>query len=110
VPRRAAPRQANGQPPQKKTPPLGPWFPSKQDGQKLPTLLGDPIAADRSVPGLIHLVGGTPLNVVTLLGYQGVATGGVVIVVDQVLLPAAVIAANAPLTPVFTPALGLGRR
>ncbi|GBF93420.1 hypothetical protein Rsub_06460 [Raphidocelis subcapitata] len=81
-----------------------------RDRQQLPTLLGDPITVARDVPGLIHLVGGTPLNVVTLLGYQGVATGGVVVVTDQVLLPAGVISGNAPLTPVFTPALGLGRR
>jgi hypothetical protein len=40
---------------------------------------------DRSIPGLTHIIGGTPLNVVTLLGSQGVRGGKVqVFVTDQV--------------------------
>ncbi|KAI8467819.1 MAG: hypothetical protein J3K34DRAFT_480065 [Monoraphidium minutum] len=74
-----------------------------QTGQRLPTLVGGAqIAVDRRVPGLTHLVGGTPYNVATLLGYQAVrGDSAVVYVTDQVLLPADVINSNPELTAVF---------
>lgn len=90
---------------------------SLTSGQKLPTLLGagEAITVDRSKRPITHLVGGTPLNVVTLLGSQRVGGGAggpkaVVLVTDQVLVPRALINTEPKLASVFIPALGLGRR
>lgn len=85
--------------------------PALRQGQKLPTLLGagNDLTVDKRVQPLTHIIGGTPLNVATLLGYQQ-AGKAVVLVTDQVLLPPQVINGDPALMKVFVPALGLGRR
>jgi uncharacterized surface protein with fasciclin (FAS1) repeats len=83
--------------------------PSWKTGDKFATALGDgeAVTVDKTfVPGLTHVVGGSPLNVATVLGYQDVKGGARVVVIDQVLLPAGVINSDAKLVAVLQPALG----
>ena len=97
--------------------PLPPPHPScrwrrPQGGQKLATSLDNAlVTVDKTVPGITHLVGGSPLNVVTLLGYQQVAGDKAqVYVTDQVLIPPELVTSVPQLAKLFALAQPLGRK
>eukprot|EP00798_Chlamydomonas_sp_ICE-L_P031357 gene31357-6513_t len=74
--------------------PDGYYFPlaALSDDRQIKTMLGPELFVDRSVPGLIHIYGGppldNPLNFATILQYQRIkGNNAILYIIDRVLMP-----------------------